>query len=121
MMEPYTRVSLRMDRDTDTVFKYGQTVLNTKATGETMSHTEKESFTILMAMSMRVIGQTTRPTVRVPIFMPTVLSMSVNGRMTSNMEREKKHGRTVVNTMDIMLTLRKRAEVFMCGLMETHT
>jgi len=47
--------------------------------------------------------------------------MSVNGRMTSNMEKVKKHGRTVVNTMDIMLTLRKKAEVFMCGLMETHT
>jgi len=86
-----------------------------------MSQMEKASFTISMVMSMKEIGLMTRPTVRVPIFMLTVLSMSVNGRMTSNMEKVKKHGRTVVNTMDIMLTLRKKAEVFMCGQMVTHT
>jgi hypothetical protein len=38
-----------------------------------------------------------------------VLDMRVIGKMINNMERAKKHGKMVVNTMDTMLTLRKKA------------
>jgi len=41
--------------------------------------------------------------------MLTAQDMRVTGTMTSNMEKVKKPGKMAVNTMDTMLTLRKKA------------
>lgn len=82
---------------------------------------EKESFTTLMETSMKEIGKTTRQTVKEPMSMPMDPSMSENGKMTSNTAKERRHGKTVVNTMVIMLIQRSKAKVFTFGQTETRT
>ena len=96
-------------------------VRNMKVIGETMLLMEKVSFTTSMEMSMKVIGKTIRQMARVLMFMLTVQSTSEIGKMTSNTERERRHGRMEVSTMDTMLIQRNKAKVFTSGLMETHT
>jgi hypothetical protein len=52
------------------------------------------------------------------MFTPTGQDMKVNGRMTSNMERAKRHGKMEVNTMVTMLTPKKKEKECINGLME---
>ena len=55
------------------------------------------------------------------MFMPMVQGMRESGKMISKKARAEKHGRMAVNTTDIMLTQRKRAEAFTFGLMAILT
>lgn len=54
-------------------------------------------------------------------FMPMVQDMKENGEMISKKAKAERHGRIIVNTMDTMLTQRKRVEAFTSGLMAILT
>ena len=95
--------------------QYGKTVQNIKAIGSIIRHMGKESFAMLMEMSMRATGRKIRHTVRVNIPIKMVPHTRVNGQTISKMDLEKKCGPKAPLFRDNMSTARIMVKVITFG------
>lgn len=101
--------------------QYGKTVQNTKAIGSIIRHMGKESFAMLMEMSMRATGRRIRHMVTVNIPIKMVPHTKVNGPTISKMDLEKKCGPTAPLFRDSISTARKMVKDTTFGLMVPST
>lgn len=84
--------------ETATVFRSGQMVLSTKASGKTTEPTEKESSSILMAISMTGTGSMTKLMVSECTTTSMELCMRDTGETICSMEMAKRAGLTALST-----------------------
>lgn len=83
---------IKMVLDKHMVYKYGQMVVNTKASGKMARHAAKVNFGMQMAIGTKVNGNTTRLMDMAYIFMLMVQSILVIGKMICNTAMAKRLG-----------------------------
>lgn len=119
LAQPMT-VSGSADSEMDKVFRSGQMVPATKASGKTIEHTVKVNSCILMEMFMMANGSTIRQMAMECTIILMELSMKGTGEMIFSMVKAKSHGQMDLSTRDSTLVERNTELVFIAGTMEVN-